>query len=129
MSKSQRVMCWQLIIEEFGPNIHNIAGFENMVADKLSRLTSTSVNKYYPSTSKAQCCANKLFAISCCLLLFFWPPVREACPIYDVVMLQTRIGISLELVFIASCYVDMICSPAPPFPPFTQCTPGGATLS
>ena len=63
LSESQRVMNWWLIIEEFGPNIQNIAGVENIVSDKLIRLPPTSFNKHKPSTSNYQCCANKLFVI------------------------------------------------------------------
>ena len=63
LSESQRVMRWRLILEEFGPNIHNIAGFDNIVADTLSRLPSTPSNKNEPCTRKAQCLANYLFAI------------------------------------------------------------------
>ena len=36
LSESQRVMRWQIILEEFGPNIQHIAGFDNNVADMLS---------------------------------------------------------------------------------------------
>ena len=35
-----------------------------MTADMISRLTSTSINKYDPITMKDQCCKNKLFTIS-----------------------------------------------------------------
>ena len=63
-SETQRVIRWQLILEYFGPTIQYIAGVDNTVADKLSILTSTSVNKYEPSTRKAQFYANKLFAIN-----------------------------------------------------------------
>ena len=45
LSEYQRVMRWRLIIIEFGPNIQNIVGVDNIVADTLSRLPSTSVNK------------------------------------------------------------------------------------
>ena len=55
------LMLWQLIFEEFGPNIQNISGVDNIVADKLSRLPSTPIEKYEPCTRKAQCRANKLF--------------------------------------------------------------------
>ena len=63
LSESQRVMFWRLILEEFGPNIQHLAGVDNIVADTLIRLPSTPKDKYKPCTSKAQCCANKLFAI------------------------------------------------------------------
>ena len=57
-----RVMQRKLIIKEFGPNIQHISGFDNIVADTLSILTSTSVNKYKPSTVKDKCCVKNLFA-------------------------------------------------------------------
>ena len=38
LSESQRLIRWQLILEEFGPNIQNIAGVDNIVSDVLSRL-------------------------------------------------------------------------------------------
>ena len=63
MSDSQRVMHWRLIIEEFGPNIQHIAGFDNKVADTLSRLPSTPSNKNEPFTRKSQCRVNELFVI------------------------------------------------------------------
>ena len=55
---------WQIILEELGPNIQHISGVGNISADTLSRLPSTSVNKYEPTTSKSQCCADKLFTSS-----------------------------------------------------------------
>ena len=58
LSEYQRVMRWQLIIEEFGPNIQHIAGVDNILADTLSRLPSTPSDKYETCTRKAQCCAN-----------------------------------------------------------------------
>ena len=61
--ESQRVMLWRLIIEEFGPNIHNIYGFNNIVSETISILLSTPRDKYEPCTRKAQCHANKLFKI------------------------------------------------------------------
>ena len=54
--------CW-LIIEESGPNIHNIYGVDNIVADTLSIFPSKSVNKYEPRTSNSQCRTNELFTI------------------------------------------------------------------
>ena len=38
-------------------------GFDNIVADTISGLPSTPSNKTKPCTRKAQCRANKLFAI------------------------------------------------------------------
>ena len=57
-------MRWWTTLEEFGPNITHIDGFYNIVADTLSILPSTSVDKYEPITRKAQCCANESFTIS-----------------------------------------------------------------
>ena len=56
-------MLWLLIIEEFGPNIQHISGVDNMVSDTLRIFSYTSVDKYESSTSKTQCCANKLLKI------------------------------------------------------------------
>ena len=64
LSKSQMVMRWWLILEEFGYNIHNISGVKNILADTISILKYTYVKKYEPSTSKDQCCATELFVIS-----------------------------------------------------------------
>ena len=60
----QWVMCWQLILKEFGPNIQHICEAYNIVSDTLSRFPSTHVDNYKPGTSKSQCCANKSFLIS-----------------------------------------------------------------
>ena len=56
-------MLWKLIFGDFDTNIQHISGVENIVADKLSVFTSTSVDNYETSTSKAQCRANELFGI------------------------------------------------------------------
>ena len=63
LSESQRVMRWQLILEEFGTNIQHIAGVYNILSDKLSRLPSKPSNKYDHCIGKSQCCANELFPI------------------------------------------------------------------
>ena len=63
LCESQRVIFWQLIIKQFGPNIHHIAGVDNIVADTLSRLPSTPSDNYEPCTRKAQFRTNKLFVI------------------------------------------------------------------
>ena len=63
LSEYQRVMRWKLIIEEFGPNIQYIYGFDNMLADILSRFLSMISNKYDICTRKAQFHVNKLFGI------------------------------------------------------------------
>ena len=54
---------WRLILEDFGPNIWHIAGVDNIVADTISRLTSTPSDKYEPCSRKSQCRANELFEI------------------------------------------------------------------
>ena len=64
LSEYQRVIYWRLVIKYFGPNIQHISRVDNIVADTLSRFPSTLVNNYNTCTSKAQCCANKLFSIS-----------------------------------------------------------------
>ena len=65
------------------------------------------------------------------LICFFppWPPVREVCPSYYVVMFQPWTGTSPDLVSITNCYVDMIISRTPPFPSTARCPPGGSTHS
>ena len=63
LCKSQRVMHWRLIFEEFGPTFQHIVGVDNIVADTISRFPSTPVNKYNHSTSKAHCLTSKLFTI------------------------------------------------------------------
>lgn len=45
LSESQRVMRWRLLLEEFGPQIHHIAGVDNIVADTLSRLKSSNAEE------------------------------------------------------------------------------------
>ena len=35
---TQRVLCWRLLLDEFGPTFHHIKGDDNPVADALSRL-------------------------------------------------------------------------------------------
>ena len=52
LSESQRVIRWQLILEDFGPNIQHIAGFDNIVDDTLIRLSSNPRNKYEMCTRK-----------------------------------------------------------------------------
>ena len=56
-------MCCRLVLRYFGPKIQHIAVIYNIVAYTLSRLPSTSVNKYKPITRKYQCRANQLLAI------------------------------------------------------------------
>ena len=57
-------MQWQLLIKEFRPTIRDIDIVGNIVAETISRLLSTSVDKYKPITSKAQFCTNKLFELA-----------------------------------------------------------------
>ena len=45
LSESQRVMRWRLILEEFGPHIHHVAGVENIIANTLSRVKSSNVEE------------------------------------------------------------------------------------
>ena len=47
ISKSQRVMHWQLLLEEFAPNIHHISGEENVVADTISCLSLNQENRIW----------------------------------------------------------------------------------
>ena len=63
LSESQRVMLWQLILKEFGPNIQHIYGVDNIVADTISRLPSMPSDNYESCTRKAQCCVDELFAL------------------------------------------------------------------
>ena len=62
------------------------------------------------------------------LLLFSWPPVREMCTNYKVLMFRHRTGNPLDLVSVNSCYIAFLIIPGPPFPPATRCPPkGGVT--
>ena len=63
LSESQRVILWQLIIEEFGTNIQHISGVDNILSDAIGRFPSTPSNKYEPCTRKSQCRSNELFAL------------------------------------------------------------------
>ena len=42
ISQSQRVMRWRLILEEFGPDIKQISGEDNVVANAMSRFPTTT---------------------------------------------------------------------------------------
>ena len=64
MSESQRVMLYQIILEDPGTTFQHISRFDKIVVDNLSRFPSTSITNYDTSTMKAQCCLNALFAIS-----------------------------------------------------------------
>ena len=54
LSASQRVMHWRLLLEEFGPHIHQIAGVDNIVADTLSRVKSSNVGEDKSESSQKQ---------------------------------------------------------------------------
>ena len=45
LSESQRIMRWWLLLEDFGPHIHHIAGIDNINADTLSRLRCINTQK------------------------------------------------------------------------------------
>ena len=55
MIKSQRVMWWRLILKDFVSTIQKIYGFDYIKAYRISRLSSTRVDKYKPITVKDQC--------------------------------------------------------------------------
>ena len=61
-SESQRVMCWRIIIEYFGPNVQHISGFENKVYDTISILPYTTINQYGTRTTRDLSQAKNLFA-------------------------------------------------------------------
>ena len=63
LSEYQRVMHWQLILKEFGPNIQHISLVDNIVANMLRIFLSTPSDKYEPCKRKDRCRANKLFAL------------------------------------------------------------------
>ena len=54
-------MRWKLIIEEYGRNIQNKYGVENIVSDTPSRFLSTWVDQDEPSTSRGISQLNELF--------------------------------------------------------------------
>ena len=64
MSESKRVMCWQLILKEFGPNIQNIARVDYMVSDTLSRLLYEPNDQDDSSNIRDQCGVNEIFETS-----------------------------------------------------------------
>ena len=54
-SEPQRVMCWKIILEEFGTNIHHIYVVFNIVADTISIFPYTTINLDEHSASRALC--------------------------------------------------------------------------
>ena len=54
LSESQKVMHYQLILEDFGYNIQHISGVENIVADIINKLLSTSINSVDTTTIRDQ---------------------------------------------------------------------------
>ena len=54
LSESQHVMRWRLLLEEFGPYIHHIAGVDNIVADTLSCLKSSNTKEDENDVSTTQ---------------------------------------------------------------------------
>ena len=45
-------MRWRLLLEEFGPHIHHIAGADNIVANTLSRVKSSNLGEDENSSSE-----------------------------------------------------------------------------
>ena len=56
-------MHWKIIIKKFGYDIQHKAGVDNIVADTLSRLPSTPIDKHKSSTIKDHCRAKELFTM------------------------------------------------------------------
>ena len=46
-------MYWRLVLKEFGPNIQHIYGVDNIVADTISRLMSTTIDRDKLHTTRA----------------------------------------------------------------------------
>ena len=63
LRESQRLMCWRLIIKEFGPNIQHIVVVDIIVADTLRIFSYNPSYKCKLCTRKAQCCTDNLFTI------------------------------------------------------------------
>ena len=51
---TQRVMCWRLLLEEFGPIFEYKKGVENVIADALSRVPTLD-EKVTPAMPETQC--------------------------------------------------------------------------
>ena len=54
-------MRWQILIEEFGPEIVYIKGDDNTIADALSRLDIRGESPSYKKTQQQLCFAMRLF--------------------------------------------------------------------
>ena len=54
LSESQRVMCWLLLLKEFGPHIHHIAGVDNTVVNTLSCMKPNNTKDDEKVSSKKQ---------------------------------------------------------------------------
>ena len=61
--KSQQLIRWQLILEEFGTNIQHIARVDKILYDRLIIFLSTSFKKYKHTKMKSQCCTDELFSM------------------------------------------------------------------
>lgn len=62
LSQSQRVMRWRLILEEFGPDIQHISGEDNIVADAISRLPTTTNEDQNEQSTEAQGSSSEMLA-------------------------------------------------------------------
>ena len=63
-SESQKVIHWKIVIEDFGPNIQHMAGVENIVSDKIIRMSSLPNYWDDTSTRNPQCRENDSFVNS-----------------------------------------------------------------
>ena len=65
---TERVMCWRLILEEFGPTLTYIKGENNVVADTLSRLDLTKEEFYSDAFPGNKDDSPEEFPFSCTLM-------------------------------------------------------------
>ena len=56
-------MQWRIIVENFEPNIQNIAQVEKILVDTPRRMPFTPVDKYKPNIVRAMCHTNELFVL------------------------------------------------------------------
>ena len=56
-------MRWRLILEEFGPDIKNISGEKNVMADAISRLPTTTEEQREQCTDAQDPARNEMFAL------------------------------------------------------------------